>query len=180
MLTYVPAPDDVNSRKAAVLDLSHLHVAATFLQHFLEGYVPAPPTAGPRPHLRLPPGAGVSPMFIKALRNSAAEAEAASDHSTLEPPAGGPRRLRPNEGLVWGNADVTMQDVEMVVLSLIDQGLLHGFVAHSAGKFAIMGGKVRGGPLAAGWPCVAQAIRERTYPNGAEVDWDSIPGWKKH
>jgi nuclear mRNA export protein PCID2/THP1 len=191
LLTYVPSfqiQEDSSSRKAAVLDLSDLHTAAIFQQHLLEGYVLAPsPTAvpGPLPNLRAVAPSDVSPMFLKAVRNSAAEAKAGADHgvasipSTLVAPAGGPRRLRPNEGLVWGNAEVTMGDVEMAVLSLVDCGLLHGYVAHSAGKFAIQGGKSKGGPLAAGWPSVAQAIRERTYLNGQEVDWENVPGWKK-
>ncbi|OAA61505.1 PCI domain-containing protein [Cordyceps fumosorosea ARSEF 2679] len=89
-----------------------------------------------------------------------------------------PRRLRPNEGLVWGNAEVTYEDVEMVVAALVQQGLLHGFVAHGQARFAVMGAKAKGGPLRAGWPPVWQAIRARQYDEG-EFDIDEVPGWVK-
>ncbi|KAI9171148.1 PCI domain-containing protein [Paramyrothecium foliicola] len=147
LLTYVP-PTDSSSRKAATLDLADLHTTAHYLQKRLEGWVP-----------------------------SSATSAAPAGSSTLVPPPQGPQRLRPNEGLVWGNADVSLEDVEMVVASLIQQGLMHGFVAHGQGRFAIIGAKAKGSPLLAGWPNVWQTIRERRYEEG--FDLDEVPGWVK-
>jgi hypothetical protein len=97
--------------------------------------------------------------------------------STLAPPPGGPRRLRPNEGLVWGNADISQDDVELMVATLVQQGLMHGFVAHGQGRFAIIGAKAKGSPLLAGWPNVWQTIRDRRYEEGFDID--AVPGWVK-
>lgn len=78
--------------------------------------------------------------------------------------------------MVWGNTEPSLQDVELAVAALVQQGLLHGYVAHDMGKFAVMGAKTRGA-VAAGWPGVAGAVRERRYVE--EVDLDEVPGWVK-
>ncbi|KAF7558979.1 hypothetical protein G7046_g5175 [Stylonectria norvegica] len=163
-LTYVP-PSDASSRKAATLDLADLLTVAIYLQHRLEGWLPSSPNAlGRAPH--------ANPLLIKAHLNSAQD----PGDSTLAPPPGGPRSLRPNEGMVWGNAAVTPEDVEMTIATLIQQGLLHGFVAHGQGRFAIIGAKAKGSPVLAGWPNVWQTIRERRYE---DYDPDDVPGWVK-
>jgi hypothetical protein len=145
-LTYVP-PTDPSSKKAATLDLVDLHAAASYLQRRLEGWMPA-----------------------------AAGMAAPTADTTLVPPPQGPQELRPNEGLVWGNAEVSQDDVELMVATLIQQGLMHGFVAHGQSKFAVIGAKAKG-PLLAGWPNVSQAIRDRIYDEGFELD--EVPGWVK-
>ncbi|TQN74794.1 Acetyl-CoA acetyltransferase, partial [Colletotrichum shisoi] len=126
LLTYAPGPDDASSaatatatnRRAATLDLADLHATASYLQRRLEGYVPSKsPTSFS--------SASASPAFLAAVSHDAV--------STLVPPPGGPRKLRPNEGLVWGNSPVEMGDVEMTVAALIQLGFMHGFVAHSQG-----------------------------------------------
>lgn len=134
---------DPNSRRAPLLDLSHLFAAATYLHRRMEGYTPSP---------------------------------ASTPTTTLAAPPGGPRKLRPNEGMVWGNAAPTMQDVELSVAALVQQGLLHGYVAHDMGKFAVMGAKAKGA-MVAGWPVVANAVRERRYAE--EIELDAVPGWVK-
>ncbi|TDZ26356.1 PCI domain-containing protein [Colletotrichum sidae] len=167
LLTYAPGPDDNSaggggapSRRAATLDLATLHTAATFLQRKLEGYyVPAA--------ARKPPS-NASPAFMQAVSHDAP--------STLVPPAGGPRKLRPNEGLVWGNSPVEMDDVEMNVAALIQLGFMHGYIAHSQGRFAVMGATKKS-PLRAGWPVPWTAVRERQYED--DVDLDDVPGWVK-
>src|SRR5690606_6380992 len=93
----------------------------------------------------------------------------------LSPPPGGQeRRLRPNEGMVWGNGEVTLQDVAGALAALVQQGLMHGYLAHDARKFAIMGAKTKGA-VVAGWPVAAVAVRERRYQE--DVDLDEVPGW---
>ncbi|KAI1855853.1 hypothetical protein JX265_012116 [Neoarthrinium moseri] len=159
LLTYVAPPMDSDkpNQKAATLDLAHLVVAATYIQKRLEGYVPA--DAGPRSR---PPH--VNAIFMKAVASNGGPGTA---DSTLVAPPGGAKKLRPNDGLVWGNMPITAEHVEGVVASLVAQGLLHGYVAHSLGRFAIMGAAKKGSPVAAGWPNVSEVIG---------VGDDEVPG----
>ena len=152
LLTYTP-PTDPNSRRAPLLDLTHLLAAATYLHRLMEGYTP-------------PSSKHPTSLLSVAIHNS--------ETTTLTPPPGGPKKLRPNEGMVWGNTAPTMQDVELAVAALVQQGLLHGYVAHEMGKFAVMGAKTRGA-VVAGWPVVAKAIKERRYAE--DLDLDEVPGW---
>ncbi|CAG9997691.1 unnamed protein product [Clonostachys byssicola] len=137
-------PTDSASRKAATLDVADLHAAAVYVQRRLEGW---------------------------ALANNTQE-----DPGTtlVPPPAGRPSRLRPNEGLVWGNAEVTPDHVELQLATLVEEGLMHGFIAHGQGRFAIIGAKAKG-PVAAGWPSVWQSIQERRYEE--DYNPDDVPGW---
>ncbi|KAI0599371.1 hypothetical protein F4775DRAFT_123387 [Biscogniauxia sp. FL1348] len=166
LLTYV-APTEADSRKAATLELSHLLVTANYVQKRLEGYLPAHPgpPRGKQPH-------GNNSMLFRAVSNRASggSGSGTEESSTLAPPPGGPKMLRPNEGLIWGNMAITAEHVESMVASLCAQGLLHGFLAHSQGRFAIMGAKQKGSAVAAGWPGVAEAIGQ------AEKN---VPGWVK-
>jgi len=64
--------------------------------------------------------------------------------------------------------------VEAILASLIEQGLLKGYVAHRARKFAILGAKQTGGnAVAAGFPNVWGVIGNKAGGGGAP-----IPGWK--
>ncbi|KAF3005485.1 hypothetical protein E8E14_009204 [Neopestalotiopsis sp. 37M] len=167
LLTYIATPMDPSApaNKAATLDLSHLLVAATYIQKRLEGYLPAADAAG-GPRQRPP---HVNAMFMKAVTNNNSN-NAVDVHSSLAPPPDGPRKLRPNDGLIWGNMAPTAEHVEDVVASLVAQGLLHGYVAHSLGRFAIMGAAKKGSPVAAGWPSVAEVIGQTE---------EDVPGWVK-
>ncbi|KAI0017401.1 thiolase [Xylariomycetidae sp. FL0641] len=155
LLTYT-APTEADSRKAATLELSHLLVTASYIQRRLEGWLPATPTPkGRQPH--------INSMFLKAVSNSAG-----AGTSTLAPPPGGPKRLRPNEGVIWGNMAVTAEHVEDMVTALCAQDLLHGYMAHSQGRFAIIGAKQKGSAVAAGWPNVTETLK---------AEEDDIPGY---
>ncbi|KAL3955705.1 hypothetical protein ACCO45_011268 [Purpureocillium lilacinum] len=110
------------SRRAATLDLADLHTAATFVQRRLEGWLPSSQVVRGRPH-------NVNAIFMKAITSNV-------------------QRLRANEGLLNGNAPVKLVDVEMMVATLIQQDFMHGFVAHSQGRFAIIGAKSKGPLLA--------------------------------
>ncbi|KAI1365055.1 hypothetical protein F5Y08DRAFT_194472 [Xylaria arbuscula] len=158
LLTYIAPTDAEDSRKAATLELPHLLITATYIQRRLEGYLPANPAAKNRHSLS-------NPMLYKAVANSSGSVASAS---TLAPPPGGPRILRPNEGLIWGNMAVTAEHVEDMVASLCAQGLLHGYIAHSQGRFAITGTKQKGSAVAAGWPSVCEVLVQKD---------DDIPGW---
>ncbi|PNH42378.1 hypothetical protein VD0004_g4884 [Verticillium dahliae] len=166
LLTYALTDADANvdpsvpARKAATLDLADLQTAAAFQQRRLQGWHAPPARARP---------AHVSAVFMRAVANDTP--------STLVPPDGGPTRLRPNEGLVCGDADVTLADVEMMVASLIAQGLMKGYIAHSSSRFAVLGATKRS-PVVAGWPTPWSAIQERKYHEG-DVDLEDVPGWVK-
>ncbi|KAK2591990.1 hypothetical protein QQS21_010326 [Conoideocrella luteorostrata] len=168
ILTYVP-PTDASSRKAATLDITHLHTVAVYLQRRLEGWLPSHPNA----HRGGRAASQANPLFMKAVANNVQDSP---QTGTLASPPGGPKKLRPNEGMVWGNAEITLEDVEMMVATLVEQGLMHGFVAHGQSRFAIIGAKAKG-PVVAGWPNVWQAILERRYEE--EFDIDDVPGWVK-
>lgn len=64
----------------------------------------------------------------------------------------------------------TIETVESMVASLIDQDLLHGFISHSQKRFAITGAK-NATPLAVGFPNVWATVK-------AKMD-DEVPGWVK-
>ncbi|KAH7031121.1 uncharacterized protein B0I36DRAFT_288975 [Microdochium trichocladiopsis] len=157
IITYVKPEADpsnpTNARRAITLELSHLLVAANYVQKRLEGYIPyqlAPKR--PAPH--------TNSIFMKAVANNAA--------TLVAPPSGKPKTLRPNEGLVWGNLPVTAEHVESVVASLVAQGLLAGYLAHAQGRFALRRAKGDEGPIAAGWPRVAEVTAK---------DDNDVPGW---
>lgn len=63
-----------------------------------------------------------------------------------------------------------MNEVESVVLSLIQQGLIRGFALHSNPRFAIPGSQKAGGPMKAGFPEVWSVMQTKDH-GGA------VPGW---
>ncbi|CAN8102399.1 unnamed protein product [Discula destructiva] len=167
LLTYQP-PSDPTTNIAPTLSLSDIFTAAYYVQKRLEGYVPA---AAQQQH----GASGANPVFMMAGQNNTADPK-----STLVPPPGGQtKKLKPSEGLFWGNLPVSMKEVEGVVAALAAQGLINGFVAHSSGRFAIVGAK-KTGPLEAGWPSVAAAIKDRLAEDAKDgLDTDEIPAWVK-
>ncbi len=64
----------------------------------------------------------------------------------------------------------TMEVVESIVASLIEQDLLHGFISHKSEKFAITGAKTAGA-LQVGFPNVWETI-------SGKAD-SEVPGWVK-
>ncbi|KAG6366817.1 hypothetical protein INS49_000998 [Diaporthe citri] len=147
--------------------IRHVYVAASYVQKRLEGFIPARTQQQPKRQSQ------TNNIFMMAVTNSAADAS-----SVLMPPPGGkPRNLKPSEGLFWGNLQVTGKEVEGVVATLIAQGLMNGFLAHSSGRFAVMGAKKGGGPLAAGWPAVVRVVADRMAEDG--VNSNEVPAWVK-
>ncbi|KAI7783981.1 hypothetical protein LA080_011006 [Diaporthe eres] len=165
LLTYEAPPP--TSRAAPTLNLADVYVAASYVQKRLEGFIPARTQQQPKRQSQ------TNNIFMMAVTNSAADAS-----SVLVPPPGGkPRNLKPSEGLFWGNLQVTDKEVEGVVATLIAQGLMNGFLAHSSGRFAVMGAKKGGGPLAAGWPAVVRVVADRMAEDG--VNSNEVPAWVK-
>jgi hypothetical protein len=92
----------------------------------------------------------------------------------LTPPPDGPKKLRAQQGVIFGNKMPDAVEVEAVLASLVQQGFLRGFVSHNQGKFAILGAKQRGGPLNAGFPAVWEVLRTRAEREGRDTE---VPGW---
>ena len=66
-----------------------------------------------------------------------------------------------------------MLEIEAVLASLIDQGLLHGFLSHKVLRFAILGSKTKGA-LNAGFPSPSTVMRAKAAAGGEEA---FVPGW---
>ncbi|KAI9674198.1 MAG: hypothetical protein M1817_002016 [Caeruleum heppii] len=69
-------------------------------------------------------------------------------------------------------------EIEAILASLIDQGLLHGFLSHKLQKFAILGSKRKGaeGGLKVGFPNVWDVLQRQLGPR---PELSVIPGWRK-
>ena len=67
----------------------------------------------------------------------------------------------------------TMLDVEAMLASLIDQGLLRGFLSHKVLRFAILGSKTKGA-LNAGFPSPWTILQQRAAQMGQDR---VVPGW---
>lgn len=174
-----------SSNKAASLSFDDLVTTSGYVQKLLEGYVPSkPPPRGRPPH--------VNTLFMKAVANSAGDTE--SD-SLLVPPPGGPRRLMPSEGLIFGNKKPDLESIESVVAGLVYAGLLNGFIARQQKRFAVEGAKKKGGnAVAAGWPNPYESILERFKEAHQEAldacdsgenaeppgELDDVPGWVRN
>jgi hypothetical protein len=87
------------------------------------------------------------------------------------------KQLGAHQGTILGNRIPNLLEIEGIVASLVQQGLLHGFISHNQGKFAILGAKQRGGPLKAGFPDVFEVMRVRAEREGRDTD---VPGWVQH
>lgn len=148
LLTY-QAPGDINSRKAPTLDFTDFAAAAQHCQMMLEG--------SEKPN-RLDSRQHANTMFMKPA----------------EQPSPKRRKLAAASGIVCGNHMPDVKEVEAVVASLVQQGLLHGFISHNQGKFAILGAKQRGGAVNAGFPGVWDVLKTKAAREGKDTQ---IPGW---
>lgn len=63
----------------------------------------------------------------------------------------------------------TMDEIESIIASLLQQGLLHGFLLHTNPRFAIPGSKAGGGALRVGFPNIWRTIAARAA--------EDVPGW---
>ena len=155
LLTY-QFPSDPNSKKAPTLELMDLVTAAQYCQRVLEGWE--------RP---------VDSMKVM---------QAGRTHMNtmfMKPPDlvlsnGGTKQLGAHQGVIFGNKIPDLLEIEGIVASLVQQGLLRGFISHNQGKFAILGAKQRGGPLKAGFPDVFEVMKARAEREGRDTD---VPGW---
>jgi hypothetical protein len=158
LLTY-QFPADGNSRKAPTLDLINLVAAAEYCQKMLEGWQRPVDVITAMQAGRKHPNA----MFMRP--------------PDLVPPPEGVKRLVAQQGTIFGNRMPDLIEIEAITASLVQQGLLRGFISHEQGKFAILGSKQRGGPLNAGFPPVWSVLKERAESEGRDVE---VPGWVRN
>ena len=155
LLTY-QFPSDPNSKKAPTLDLMDLVAAAQYCQKVLEGWErplnPISVMQGGRTH--------TNTMFMKP--------------QDLAPSGVTTRSLNASQGILFGARMPDLLEIEAIVASLVQQGLLRGFIGHNQMKFAILGAKLRGGALKAGFPDVFEVIRARVELEGRHTE---VPGW---
>ena len=73
----------------------------------------------------------------------------------------------------------TMLDMEAIIASLVDQGLLNGYLSHQRLRFAILGAKTKP-PSSAGFPAVWRVLQTRARELAEnEEQADLVPGWVK-
>lgn len=155
LLTY-KFPWDPESRKAPTLNISDVVVAAQYCQKLLEGWQKPMDTLSVMQSGRTHPNS----MFMKP--------------TDLAPPHTGAKQLFGTRGTIFGNEMPHLLDIEAIIASLVQQGLLHGFLSHQQGKFAILGSKQKGGPLPAGFPPVWEVLLARARMDGRAAE---VPGW---
>ncbi|KAK4210749.1 mitochondrial acetyl-CoA acetyltransferase [Rhypophila decipiens] len=172
---------------APSLSFDHVVAGAAYVQKLLEGFTPNPKRA-PAPKRATLQG---NALLMKAVTNSAA---AEGGMALVPPPSGQPRRLKPFEGLIFGNMQPNLSLIEDRIASMRYAGLLNGFIAHQQQLFVIEGTKkYNGDPVKAGWPNPYQSIVDRlkegfdedaaAYEAGDSLDppgeFDDVPGWVK-
>lgn len=157
LLTY-STPTDANSRTAPSLDINYLVEAARYCQKILEGWQR--------------PG---DPSTMQSIRQHTNTIFLQTSLPELQPPAR-PLKLMANRGIVFGNREPKIADVEALVASLVQQGFLRGFVSHKHQRFAILGAKQRGGALKAGFPEPWTIIQEAAQTGGHDSP-TAVPGW---
>ncbi|TVY54335.1 PCI domain-containing protein [Lachnellula cervina] len=155
LLTYT-WPFDPNSRKAPTLEITDLVAAAQYCQKVLEGWQKPVDSMALMQSGRTHPNT----LFMKS--------------PDLVPPPQGPKKLGAQGGTVYGNKMPDLLEIEAIVASLVQQGLLGGFISHNQGKFAILGAKIRGGPLNAGFPGVWEVVKARAEREGKNTE---VPAW---
>ena len=64
-----------------------------------------------------------------------------------------------------------MAEVESIMASMLQQGLLNGFLTHTNPRFAVPGSKTGGGALKVAFPTIWQTIAKRST--------NKVPGWVK-
>lgn len=70
-----------------------------------------------------------------------------------------------------------LHEAESIVMSLITQNFVNGFISHKSYRLAIMGTKKAGGnPVKAGFPTIWEGVKKRVVDTREQV---VIPGWKR-
>ena len=146
---------DTTSKRAPTLDLQDMLILATYLEKRILGVIGSNTNPDGTPNKR-------------THTNSIFMAQPLSQNSR---PANGYVDPDLEDSVDPLGPDLpTMEIIESIIASLIEQNLLHGFISHQLQKFAITGAKTAGA-LQAGFPNVWETI-------SGKAD-SEVPGWVK-
>ncbi|MCJ1364393.1 hypothetical protein MMC16_003503 [Acarospora aff. strigata] len=144
------------SKKAATLNIADLLTLATFLEK--RARLPPDQWTDSKTHFNNSGRQHTNAIFIRPTDRDPAPPYTDPDLQGAVLPSSSNPTL------------ITTPELESILASLIDQGLLRGYISHKWLRFAILGSKVRGA-LAAGFPNVWATISA-----GAGAD-EEVPGW---
>lgn len=144
---------DASRRAPPTLALQDLLTVAIYLER----------EAKDRTSIRRTRAKHTNSIFLSSKDSDQDTDQASAEDSYVDPDLAG--AVEPVEQLF-----PTMEDIESIVASLVEQDFLHGFMAHSSHRFAITG--ARNAPaLQVGFPKVWDVIRSKSD--------GEVPGWKK-
>lgn len=162
----VTSQGDVTRKAAPTLSLQDMLTLATLLEKRVLGFAEDTPksngltnghTGTQRTHTN------AIFVFPKAQTPPPQEADAELPYSYVDPDLAD---VVDPEPPLLPNIEI----IESIVASLIEQGLLHGFISHAQHRFAITGVK-DARPVQVGFPCVWDVIKARANKE--------VPGWVK-
>lgn len=142
---------DASNKRAPTLDLQDMHILATYLERRALD-ADKPQTNSRTPHTN-------SIFMASDMKRAKSEDMQGYTDPDL---AGVVEQAGPDLP--------TIESVESMAASLVEQDLLHGFISHKSLRFAITGSKTSGA-LAAGFPNVWEIISSRVNED------DEMPGW---
>lgn len=142
---------DATSKRAPTLDLQDMLTLAMHLKKQNLG-----PNGLPKPRIH------TNSIFIFPTASDTATNNSTTDHDGyIDPDLEG--AVEPS-----GPDLPTMEIIESITASLVEQDLLHGFISHKSQRFAITGAKTAGA-LNVGFPNVWETVSQKA--DGA------VPGW---
>ena len=162
----VTSQGDVTRKAAPTLPLQDVLTLATFLEKRVLGIAEeAPRTNGLTNGHTSTERAHTNAIFVfpKAQTSPPREADPEAAHGYIDPDLADV--VDPEPPLL-----PNMEIIESIIASLIEQGLLHGFISHAQHRFAITGVK-DARPVQVGFPRVWDVI-------SAKADKE-VPGWVK-
>ena len=147
---------DTTSKRAPTLDLQDLLIMATYFEKRILGVISSNTNPDGTPDKRAHTNSIFMTQPVSQSSRSTADGYVDPDLEDAVDPSG---------------PDLpTMEVIESIIASLVEQNLLHGFISHQLQKFAITGAKTAGA-LQAGFPNVWETI-------SGKAD-SEVPGWVK-
>ena len=149
---------DATSKRAPTLDLQDILTLAIYFEKRMLGLISGDVDSNSRPNKRLHTN---SIFMAQPASHNETNGESKNSDSYIDPDLAG--LVEPS-----GPDLPTMEVIESIIASLIEQNLLHGFISHKSQKFAITGAKTAGA-LQVGFPNVWEIISGK-----GNVE---VPGW---
>ena len=149
---------DATSKRAPTLDLQDMLTLASYSEKRLLGLIGNNAKSDGQPNKRIHTN---SIFMAQPVSHNATNGDSKDSDGYIDPDLEG--MAEPS-----GPDLPTMEVIESIVASLIEQDLLHGFISHKSQKFAITGAKTAGA-LQVGFPNVWETISGKAN--------DEVPGW---